>query len=341
CITNHIYLHSSFRSLCKHLERQGHPHVPELPHEEHLPPGLVAHILATFTWALALVIAGHEFSSWCWNAYKLGSDISKMCGKAQYENKCDSPVPLLKENCSLIKSCSTLQAPSLSWPLFRLLTAIAILIAFFYHFLSTTPTTPANAAPLTRSTCHRSPVRQRPSASAHCLNHVSCSADRHSISSQPSLSTLQQRQQDPALTPARLKEQVILRPVSSPLPGGGQDDGAGRIGPGIDHGGGRIQPEPNGSLALLLSLLTRLSSMLFFLLFVSFPTGRARSTSAGLDGIEGRWLEGVKEAAARGYARAKEWVTANPPASESTDITMSQSLAIQEKSISSWSFDPD
>ncbi|KAE8241894.1 hypothetical protein A4X03_0g8066 [Tilletia caries] len=81
--------------------------------------------------------------------------------------------------------------------------------------------------------------------------------------------------------------------------------------------------------------------MLFFLLFVSFPTGRARSTSAGLDGIEGRWLEGVKEAAARGYARAKEWVTANPPASESTDITMSQSLAIQEKSISSWSFDPD
>ncbi|CAD6917185.1 unnamed protein product [Tilletia controversa] len=148
CITNHIYLHSSFRSLCKHLERQGHPHVPELPHEEHLPPGLVAHILATFTWALALVIAGHEFSSWCWNAYKLGSDISKMCGKAQYENKCDSPVPLLKDTCSLIKSCSTLQAPSLSWPLFRLLTAIAVLIAFFYHFLSTTPTTPANAAPI-------------------------------------------------------------------------------------------------------------------------------------------------------------------------------------------------
>ncbi|CAD6945195.1 unnamed protein product, partial [Tilletia controversa] len=259
----------------------GHPHVPELPHEEHLPPGLVAHILATLTWALALVIAGHEFSSWCWNAYKLGSDISKM-------------------------------SPGI-----------------------------APTSKLTRSTCHRSPVRQRPSASAHCLNHVSCSADRHSISSQPSLSTLQQRQQDPALTPARLKEQVILRPVSSPLPGGGQDDGAGRIGPGIDHGGGRIQPEPNGSLALLLSLLTRLSSMLFFLLFVSFPTGRARSTSAGLDGIEGRWLEGVKEAAARGYARAKEWVTANPPASESTDITMSQSLAIQEKSISSWSFDPD
>ncbi|CAD6915085.1 unnamed protein product [Tilletia laevis] len=162
----------------------------------------------------------------------------------------------------------------------------------------------------------------------------------------------------------------IFRPPTQPLPGGG-DDGTGRLGPGLGGGGGGrgrgrgggIHTDPNDSLALLLPLLILLSSMLFFLLIfiilVILLRRRARiilsdrsgpldigreeelEGHGGLDGIEGRWLEGVEEAVARGYARAKEWVAVNPPASESTDITMSQSLAIQEKGVSAWSFDPD
>ncbi|KAE8225367.1 hypothetical protein CF319_g1884 [Tilletia indica] len=153
----------------------------------------------------------------------------------------------------------------------------------------------------------------------------------------------------------------IFHPV--PYPGGDGDgnDGNGRLGPGVGGGGGHN--DPDGSLALLLPLLVLLSSMLFFLLIfiilVILLRRRARIILAdqsgpldigreeeleghgGLDGIEGRWLEGVEEAVARGYARAKEWVGVNPPASVSTDITMSQSLAIQEKGVSAWSFDPD
>ncbi|OQN97832.1 Protein SSH4 [Cryoendolithus antarcticus] len=40
------------------------------------------------------------------------------------------------------------------------------------------------------------------------------------------------------------------------------------------------------------------------------------------------------------YARAKAFVTANPPDSLPTDISLSQFLAIQEKGVSAWEFDP-
>jgi hypothetical protein len=39
--------------------------------------------------------------------------------------------------------------------------------------------------------------------------------------------------------------------------------------------------------------------------------------------------------------RAKDWQLSNPPASQSTEITLSQFLSIQEKGVSAWSFDPD
>ncbi|KAK0553778.1 Protein ssh4 [Tilletia horrida] len=133
----------------------------------------------------------------------------------------------------------------------------------------------------------------------------------------------------------------------------GFDDGIGLPLPGDD---------PNG-VSLLLPFLVLLSSMLFFLLvfiiLVILLRRRARIALSehpgphdigreeeleghgGLDGIEARWLEGVEEAVARGWARAKEWVAVNPPASAATDITISQSLAIQEKGVSAWAFEPD
>nr|CDI56044.1 endosome protein [Melanopsichium pennsylvanicum 4] len=63
--------------------------------------------------------------------------------------------------------------------------------------------------------------------------------------------------------------------------------------------------------------------------------------TGGLDGIEQRWLDTVEEPVQRGYRRAKDWILAYPPGTQSTDITLSQFLSIQEKGVSAWSFDPD
>ncbi|KKA30945.1 hypothetical protein TD95_004972 [Thielaviopsis punctulata] len=41
------------------------------------------------------------------------------------------------------------------------------------------------------------------------------------------------------------------------------------------------------------------------------------------------------------YLRAKAWIAANPPESVNTDISLSQYLAIQEKGISAWEFEPE
>ncbi|KAJ6120942.1 Protein ssh4 [Penicillium sp. IBT 18751x] len=41
------------------------------------------------------------------------------------------------------------------------------------------------------------------------------------------------------------------------------------------------------------------------------------------------------------YLRAKAWVQSNPPESMSTDISLSQFLAIQEKGVSAWEFQPE
>lgn len=41
------------------------------------------------------------------------------------------------------------------------------------------------------------------------------------------------------------------------------------------------------------------------------------------------------------YSRAKAFVQANPPESVNTDISLSQFLAIQEKGVSAWEFEPE
>ncbi|KAJ1021603.1 hypothetical protein NDA16_003740 [Ustilago loliicola] len=122
-------------------------------------------------------------------------------------------------------------------------------------------------------------------------------------------------------------------------------------------------PTADDTLALLLPLLILLSTLLFllllFIILVIVVRRRARISlgdsdgpldvgreeelegTGGLDGIEQRWLETVDEPTQRGYRRAKDWTLAYPPGTQSTDITLSQFLSIQEKGVSAWSFDPD
>lgn len=122
-------------------------------------------------------------------------------------------------------------------------------------------------------------------------------------------------------------------------------------------------PTADDTLALLLPLLILLSTLLFllllFIILVIVVRRRARISlgdsdgpldvgreeelegTGGLDGIEQRWLETVEESVQRGYRRAKDWILAYPPGTQSTDITLSQFLSIQEKGVSAWSFDPD
>lgn len=122
-------------------------------------------------------------------------------------------------------------------------------------------------------------------------------------------------------------------------------------------------PTADDTLALLLPLLILLSTLLFLLLLFTIlvilvrrkarislgdsdgplDVGREEELegTGGLDGIEQRWLETVEEPIQRGYRRAKDWILAYPPGTQSTDITLSQFLSIQEKGVSAWSFDPD
>ncbi|TQV99193.1 protein SSH4 [Cordyceps javanica] len=52
-------------------------------------------------------------------------------------------------------------------------------------------------------------------------------------------------------------------------------------------------------------------------------------------------LETMDDMARTDYLRAKAFVTANPPESLQTDISLSQYLAIQEKGVSAWEFEPE
>lgn len=121
--------------------------------------------------------------------------------------------------------------------------------------------------------------------------------------------------------------------------------------------------QSNEALAVLVPLLVLLSTLLLllllFLIMLILVRRRARIALAlsdgpldvgreeelegagGLEGVEERWLETQDEATRRGYARAKDWVLSHPPASDSSEITISQFLSIQEKGVSAWSFEPD
>ncbi|GAO18964.1 uncharacterized protein UV8b_05951 [Ustilaginoidea virens] len=56
---------------------------------------------------------------------------------------------------------------------------------------------------------------------------------------------------------------------------------------------------------------------------------------------EAEALDTMDDMARAEYLRAKAFVTANPPESLPTDISLSQYLAIQEKGISAWEFEPE
>ncbi|KAI5458441.1 concanavalin A-like lectin/glucanase domain-containing protein [Mariannaea sp. PMI_226] len=56
---------------------------------------------------------------------------------------------------------------------------------------------------------------------------------------------------------------------------------------------------------------------------------------------EAEALESMDEMSRQEYLRAKAYVTANPPESVQTDISLSQYLAIQEKGVSAWEFEPE
>ncbi|GAA5988144.1 hypothetical protein JCM11641_003610 [Rhodosporidiobolus odoratus] len=71
------------------------------------------------------------------------------------------------------------------------------------------------------------------------------------------------------------------------------------------------------------------------------PQGMFRGAEGGFEGVEARWLEEQDEGTRRGYERGKAWQLSSPPASEPSEITLSQLLSIQEKGVSAWSFEPD
>ncbi|KAF8584981.1 SPRY-domain-containing protein [Ramaria rubella] len=125
-------------------------------------------------------------------------------------------------------------------------------------------------------------------------------------------------------------------------------------------------PPPQGNqdaLLVLLPLLIVLSTFLFLLLLFLVcvlllrrrrgillrdsdgPIDMSREElidgEGGFEGVESRWLESVDEETRRAYLRAKDYQTQSPPNSLPTDITLSQFLAIQEKGVSAWSFEPD
>lgn len=56
---------------------------------------------------------------------------------------------------------------------------------------------------------------------------------------------------------------------------------------------------------------------------------------------EAEALETMDDMQRTEYLRAKAFVTANPPESVQTDISLSQYLAIQEKGVSAWEFEPE
>ncbi|KAF8525080.1 SPRY-domain-containing protein [Hysterangium stoloniferum] len=124
-----------------------------------------------------------------------------------------------------------------------------------------------------------------------------------------------------------------------------------------------IQQGNQDALLVLLPLLIVLSTFLFLLLIflvcvlllrrqrgillrdsdgpIDMSQEELIDGEGGFEGVESRWLETVSEETRRSYLRAKEFQIQTPPNSMPTDITLSQFLAIQEKGVSAWSFEPD
>jgi hypothetical protein len=107
-------------------------------------------------------------------------------------------------------------------------------------------------------------------------------------------------------------------------------------------------------IGLLSSLGSALLIALIFALYYFFrhtQPGRILLSSLGRPGEyddesafleeESRFLETADPISRGEYLRAKAFIAANPPESLPTDISLSQYLAIQEKGVSAWEFEPE
>ncbi|KAK5995891.1 Protein ssh4 [Cladobotryum mycophilum] len=96
--------------------------------------------------------------------------------------------------------------------------------------------------------------------------------------------------------------------------------------------------------------------LIFFVVFLFWASGCAGSGRIILDRIgrpgeyddeqafareEAEALENMDDMSRTEYLRAKAFIAANPPESAQTDISLSQYLAIQEKGVSAWEFEPE
>ncbi|EEQ33686.1 Protein ssh4 [Microsporum canis] len=157
----------------------------------------------------------------------------------------------------------------------------------------------------------------------------------------------------PQLTDDQLVMMRRQHPVRMPFEAG---DGPVGIpeGPGIGGGGG----SDGTGKGILIGLLSAFGSagiailvLAIFFFFRYTQRGRILLDRFGRPGEyddeqefareEAEALESMDELQAAEYFRAKAFVQANPPETMQTDISLSQFLAIQEKGVSAWEFEPE
>ncbi|KAG5962985.1 Rsp5p-dependent ubiquitination, sorting of cargo proteins at the multivesicular body [Claviceps cyperi] len=118
------------------------------------------------------------------------------------------------------------------------------------------------------------------------------------------------------------------------------------------------EPPSSAFIGIIIGLVSSFGSIVLIALvvFIFWASGCAGSGRIILDRLgrpgeyddeqafareEAEALETMEDMMRTEYLRAKAFVTANPPESLPTDISLSQYLAIQEKGVSAWEFEPE
>ncbi|KAG5992792.1 Rsp5p-dependent ubiquitination, sorting of cargo proteins at the multivesicular body [Claviceps spartinae] len=118
------------------------------------------------------------------------------------------------------------------------------------------------------------------------------------------------------------------------------------------------EPPSSAFIGIIIGLVSSFGSIVLIALvvFIFWASGCAGSGRIILDRLgrpgeyddeqafareEAEALETMEDMTRTEYLRAKAFVTANPPESLPTDISLSQYLAIQEKGVSAWEFEPE
>ncbi|KAK2603792.1 Protein ssh4 [Conoideocrella luteorostrata] len=119
-----------------------------------------------------------------------------------------------------------------------------------------------------------------------------------------------------------------------------------------------VEPPSSAFTGVLIGLVSSFGSIILIALvvFIFWASGCAGSGRILLDRLgrpgeyddeqafareEAEALESMDVTTRREYMRAKDFVTAHPPESLPTDISLSQYLAIQEKGVEAWEFEPE